>query len=142
MLSLSSANAGSRPTRGKSLVAPPAPPPSADAAVGVVWDARRLVRDGGRRGVVGREGIVPDRVREWEREVVVVVGCWEGVVVVAMIITVCGFFLNYKVVDYSCSHSSIVMIERRAMHPHACVAYITQASGTRSPAKLNCGVTE
>lgn len=36
--------------------------------MGVDCDARRLVRDGGRRGVVGREGIVPDRVREWEWE--------------------------------------------------------------------------
>lgn len=53
MLSLSSAKAGSRELRGKSEV----------ACVGVVWLARRLVRDGGRRGVVGREGM---RVRECE----------------------------------------------------------------------------
>jgi hypothetical protein len=35
--------------------------------VGVVWEARRLVRDGGRRGVVGRDGNAPERERERER---------------------------------------------------------------------------
>lgn len=60
MASLSSPNAGSRVVRGKSL------PPNAAPAVGVVCDARRLVRDGGRSGVVGRDGIAPDRLREWE----------------------------------------------------------------------------
>lgn len=60
MASLSSPNAGSRVLRGKSL------PPNAAPAVGVVCDARRLVRDGGRSGVVGRDGIAPDRLRECE----------------------------------------------------------------------------
>ena len=54
ILSLSSAKAGSRDASGNSgfeLVVP----------LGVVCEARRLVREGGRRGVVGREG---RRVRE------------------------------------------------------------------------------
>ena len=52
--------------------------------LGVVCDARRLVRDGGRSGVVGREGM---RVRECDEflrrpdEDV----CWAGVVVVAIV---------------------------------------------------------
>jgi hypothetical protein len=52
MLSLSSANAGSRLANGKSEVVVEVLP------LGVVWEARSEVRDGGRRGVVGR------RVRE------------------------------------------------------------------------------
>ena len=73
MLSLSSAKAGSRLARGNSVLALPE---------GVVWEARRLVREGGRRGVVGREG---RRVREVLRgllEGVVEVAIFGGVVVV------------------------------------------------------------
>jgi hypothetical protein len=55
MLSLSSANAGSRLASGKSVFE------AGTLPLGVVCDARRLVRDGGRKGVVGREGM---RVRE------------------------------------------------------------------------------
>ena len=55
MLSLSSANAGSKDANGKSVVEALVLP------LGVVCDARRLVRDGGRSGVVGRDGM---RVRE------------------------------------------------------------------------------
>lgn len=50
ILSLSSAKAGSRVASGKSALEVNAPP------LGVDCEARRLVRDGGRRGVVGREG--------------------------------------------------------------------------------------
>lgn len=57
MLSLNSAKAGSREFRGKSEFAVEFVP------LGVVCDARRLVREGGRSGVVGLEGIL---VREWE----------------------------------------------------------------------------
>ena len=58
--------------------------------LGVVCEARRLVRGGGRRGVVGREGIVLFRVREWESErgrdiVVVVVGGWCDVVLARLL---------------------------------------------------------
>ena len=58
MLSLSSANAGSSVASGSALVSWPV-----EVVVGVVCEARRDVRDGGRKGVVGREG---RRVREWE----------------------------------------------------------------------------
>ena len=57
MLSLSSANAGSRLAKGNSAFEVDAPP------LGVVCEARRLVRDGGRSGVVGRDGM---RVLECE----------------------------------------------------------------------------
>lgn len=57
MLSLSSAKAGSSEARGSDAVPERGPE-------GVVWDARREVREGGRRGVVGRE--VADGLREWE----------------------------------------------------------------------------
>ena len=60
MLSLSSAKAGSRVARISVEEVEVEP-------LGVVWEARRLVREGGRRGVVGREG---RRVRE-------VLRCWE-----------------------------------------------------------------
>lgn len=64
MLSLSSAKAGSRALRGWSwFLADSFVEPSLGV---VVCDARRLVREGGRRGVVGRDGKVPERVREWE----------------------------------------------------------------------------
>jgi hypothetical protein len=57
MLSLSSAKDGSSLARGKSADALDVVP------LGVDWDARRLVRDGGRNGVVGREGrLLPLRV--------------------------------------------------------------------------------
>jgi len=59
MLSLSSAKAGSKEDSGNSV-----PDSEALPALGVVCDARKLVRDGGRNGVVGREGKVPER--EWE----------------------------------------------------------------------------
>ena len=55
MLSLHSANAGSRLANGNSAVEAEILP------LGVVCDARRLVRDGGRNGVVGLDGM---RVRE------------------------------------------------------------------------------
>lgn len=58
MLSLSSAKAGSNEARGKSEALPERGPE------GVVWEARREVREGGRSGVVGRE--VADGLREWE----------------------------------------------------------------------------
>jgi len=61
MLSLSSANAGSREASGKS-----APESEPLPALGVLCDARKLVREGGRSGVVGREGTVPERECEWE----------------------------------------------------------------------------
>ena len=48
MLSLSSANAGSRAARGSEAVPDKGPD-------GVVCEARRDVREGGRGGVVGRE---------------------------------------------------------------------------------------
>jgi hypothetical protein len=48
MLSLSSAKAGSREARGSEELPESGPE-------GVVWEARREVREGGRRGVVGRE---------------------------------------------------------------------------------------
>jgi hypothetical protein len=54
MASLSSPNAGSSTVRGKSEEL-------SMALVGVVCEARRLVRDAGRSGVVGREGSVLDR---------------------------------------------------------------------------------
>lgn len=55
MLSLSSAKAGSKEARG-SLELPESGPE------GVVCEARSEVREGGRRGVVGREGIEGLRV--------------------------------------------------------------------------------
>lgn len=61
MLSLSSAKAGSNEASGSSWLMPLLP------AVGVVWEARRLVREGGRSGVVGRDGC-----RGWVWEEV----CW------------------------------------------------------------------
>lgn len=51
MLSLSSAKAGSSPASGKSEAER-----AARLLLGVVWEARSEVRDGGRSGVVGREG--------------------------------------------------------------------------------------
>ncbi len=76
MPSLSSANAGSRDVNGKSA-------PDVEAfPLGVVCDARRLVRDGGRSGVWGLDG------RSLERDVLLCRpedgGCWAGVVVVAI----------------------------------------------------------
>lgn len=52
--SLSSPNAGSSTVKGNSEVV-------SVGFVGVVWEARRLVRDAGRSGVVGREGSVLER---------------------------------------------------------------------------------
>lgn len=62
MASLSSPKAGSIEDRGWESL------PTLLPAVGVVCEARRDVRDGGRRGVVGRDGIAPDRVRECDAE--------------------------------------------------------------------------
>lgn len=75
MLSLSSAKAGSRDAKGKSAFDDEAPP------LGVVCEARRLVRDGGRRGVVGRDGTrrVWEELRWW------LPGCWAGVVVAMLL---------------------------------------------------------
>lgn len=79
MLSLSSAKAGSRAARGLELEESER---EALLMLGVVWEARSEVREGGRRGVVGREGMVAERVREWEE----VRGRWvDGVAVVAMV---------------------------------------------------------
>lgn len=61
MLSLSSAKPGSRAARGAS---PAFDVEAPNAPLGVVCDARREVREGGRRGVVGREGML----RDWELE--------------------------------------------------------------------------
>ena len=79
MLSLSSANAGSSEANGKSAFEVDALP------LGVVCEARRLVREGGRSGVVGRDG---RRVREWDesRWRPDEGGCCAGVVVVAMFV--------------------------------------------------------
>ena len=60
MPSASSPNAGSRASRGTAWSE------NWVALVGVVIEARRLVRECGRKGVVGREGMVL-RVREAER---------------------------------------------------------------------------
>ena len=57
MLSLNSAKAPSSEARGKSALLP-----LGVVLLGVVCEARRLVREGGRKGVVGREG----RVLEWD----------------------------------------------------------------------------
>lgn len=62
MLSASSPNAGSRVSSGK-LWGVDEEVPWRDA-VGVVVEARREVREGARRGVIGREGIA---LREVER---------------------------------------------------------------------------
>lgn len=62
MESLNSANPGSRDARGNS---PAAPVDAPRVPEGVVWEARREVREGGRRGVVGREGMLG---RDWEVE--------------------------------------------------------------------------
>ena len=70
MLSLSSAKAGSRDARGKSALE--------RVLLGVVCDARRLVREGGRRGVVGREGSL---VRELLRSRVGFGKGWAGVAI-------------------------------------------------------------
>lgn len=69
--SASSPKAGSSASRGRAVSV------KALAWVGVVVEARRLVRDGGRRGVVGREGRLlrvreADRAREGGAEVGVV----------------------------------------------------------------------
>ena len=56
MPSASSAKAGSRPSSGLTSLPP---------RVGV-WDERNELRDGGRSGVVGRGGGVPERVLEDE----------------------------------------------------------------------------
>lgn len=66
MLSESSLKEGSREERGWS------PGLTLVEAEGVDCEARREERDGGRRGVVGREGIAPEWVRECEAEV------WRG----------------------------------------------------------------
>ena len=82
MLSLSSANCGSRLARGKSELEREAALPE-----GVVCEARREVRDGGRSGVVGRDGKrlrLPDRVREWEEVRSWRRCCEAGVAVAAM----------------------------------------------------------
>lgn len=60
MPSASSPNAGSRASRGT------AEEEKVEEVVGVVVEARRLVRECGRRGVVGREGRLL-RVRDAER---------------------------------------------------------------------------
>lgn len=78
MLSLNSEKAGSRAVSGCEVEVCCWP------ALGVVFcDARREVREGGRRGVVGREGIVPERVRECEalRVLGSVAGVVEAIVV-------------------------------------------------------------
>ena len=72
MLSLSSAKAGSRAASGN----------SGCVVLGVVCEARRLVREGGRRGVVGREG---RRVREVLRGRVLLEGGLSAGVVVAIV---------------------------------------------------------
>ena len=80
--SLNSPKAGSRAAKGKSEGPIDAP------TVGVDCDARRLVREGGRNGVVGREGIVfpaPERERECE-DVLVCAFTVTGVVEAAMVI--------------------------------------------------------
>ena len=78
ILSLSSAKAGSSDARGKSAAEREASRP-----LGVDCEARRLVREGGRRGVVGREGT---RVRECEEVRWWV--CARGVAVVAIVLYV------------------------------------------------------
>lgn len=55
--SLSSPNAGSKAVKGKSEV-------ESMEFVGVVCEARRLVREAERSGVVGREGSVFERLAE------------------------------------------------------------------------------
>jgi len=69
MLSLSSAKAGSRRARAVSGLADEEVVVEVEGCVGrwgVVCEARRLVREGGRRGVVGREGgCAVERVRLW-----------------------------------------------------------------------------
>lgn len=78
MLSLSSAKAGSRLVKGKSAPEMDAPP------LGVVCEARKLVREGGRNGVVGLLGT---RFRELEdvRGRPDDGGCCAGVVEVAIL---------------------------------------------------------
>lgn len=61
ILSANSPNEGSRASKGTEVDEAPW-----REEVGVVVEARRLVREGGRRGVVGREGNL--RVRDAERE--------------------------------------------------------------------------
>jgi hypothetical protein len=63
MLSLSSANAGSSAARGSEALPDRGPE-------GVVCEARREVREGGRRGVVGREAA--EGLRECEGVAMVV----------------------------------------------------------------------
>lgn len=63
MLSLSSANAGSSAARGSEALPDRGPE-------GVVCEARREVREGGRRGVVGREAA--ESLRECEGVAMVV----------------------------------------------------------------------
>jgi hypothetical protein len=65
MLSLSSANAGSSAARGSEALPDRGPE-------GVVCEARREVREGGRRGVVGREAA--EGLRECEGVAMVVLG--------------------------------------------------------------------
>ncbi len=68
MLSLSSAKAGSRRARAVSGLADEEVVVEVEGwgRWGVVCEARRLVREGGRRGVVGREGgCAVERVRLW-----------------------------------------------------------------------------
>lgn len=72
MLSLSSAKAGSSDARGSEVLPDSGPE-------GVVCEARREVREGGRRGVVGRECV--EGLRLWVCEGVAIVDClWGGFV--------------------------------------------------------------
>ena len=87
MLSLSSAKAGSRLVNGNSALDVDAPP------LGVVCEARRLVRDGGRRGVCGRLGgrlLDCESVRLWAPEG----GCDAGVVLVAIV--ACMLYARFR----------------------------------------------
>jgi hypothetical protein len=68
MLSLSSAKAGSREARGSEELPESGPE-------GVVCEARREVREGGRRGVVGRE--LAEGLRAWDG-VAILGGVLEG----------------------------------------------------------------
>lgn len=90
MLSLNSEKAGSRAVSGWEVEGCCWP------ALGVVfWDARREVREGGRRGVVGREGICPERVRECEA--LRGLGSVAGVVVAIVVGDVVVFFVALEV---------------------------------------------
>lgn len=71
MLSLSSAKAGSRAARGKSEAEE-----AESGFEGVVCEARREVREGGRRGVVGRD---VEGLRVWDGVAIVSGSCPCGV---------------------------------------------------------------